>query len=282
MINEHKRAHRSAIENKQQILEDFYFPQMRAKIEKILKECSVCKEHIYERHPNKPEIQRTPIPQYPGHIVHIDLYWTCKQVVLTAIDKFSKYAQAKIVKSRATQHVKQTLEEVLTNFGIPKIVVIDNEKSLSSGPIRRIMQEKYNIEVFKTPPYHSAANGQIERFHSTLSEIMRCQKAEKLHSSIRDLIGRSIIKYNNSIHSTTNRKPVDLFFGRKVANDHNLQQAERQETIEKIINKQEKDLEFHNDAKDFVKTYKAGDEIYVKNNKRHRKKEYNTQPYIDF
>lgn len=91
--------------------------------------------------------------------------------------------QAKIVKSRATQHVKQPLKEVLRNFGIPKIVVIDNEKSLCSGPIMRMMQEKYNIEVFKTPPYHS-----------TLAEIMICQKAEKLNSSIRDLIGRSIIK----------------------------------------------------------------------------------------
>jgi len=85
-------------------------------------------------------------------------------------------------------------------------VIIDNEKSLGSGPIMRMLQDQFNIKVYKAPLYNSSADGQIERFHSTLSEIIRCQKAEKLHSSLNDLIERSVVKYNYSIHSTTKQE----------------------------------------------------------------------------
>jgi len=59
IISEHRRAHRNSRENKQQLLEKVYFPQMRAKLTKIRKECQTCKEQKYERHPNKPELQST-------------------------------------------------------------------------------------------------------------------------------------------------------------------------------------------------------------------------------
>ncbi|GBP10271.1 Retrovirus-related Gag polyprotein from transposon HMS-Beagle [Eumeta japonica] len=135
IIVEHNRAHRSASENKAQLLEKFYFPQMNAKIKKITKQCKICQENKYERHPPNPILKATPIPTYPGQIVHIDIYHTNNKICLTAIDKFSKYAQVKLIKSRATQDLKQPLQELLTAFGIPEKIVIDNEKSLNSASI---------------------------------------------------------------------------------------------------------------------------------------------------
>uniref|UniRef100_W8AHE3 RNA-directed DNA polymerase n=1 Tax=Ceratitis capitata TaxID=7213 RepID=W8AHE3_CERCA len=100
ILVEHKRAHRNAIENKKQIIQKFYFPQMQSKINKIVKQCKICAENKYDRYPNKPEIQKTPIPEYPGQIVHIDIFIADKNLVLTAIDKYSKYAQARVIKSK--------------------------------------------------------------------------------------------------------------------------------------------------------------------------------------
>lgn len=67
-----------------------FFPQMNAKIKKITKQCKICLENKYERHPIKRILKATPIPSYPGHIVHIDIYFTSNKIVLTAIDKISK------------------------------------------------------------------------------------------------------------------------------------------------------------------------------------------------
>lgn len=268
ILNEHNRAHRNAQENKIQLLERFYFPQMNSKITRIVKQCKICKVNKYDRHPNKPIIQSTPIPTFPGEIVHIDLYHTNKKVILTAIDKFSKFALAKIVKSKATQDIKLPLRDILMYFGIPKKIVIDNEKSLGSSPILHMLQNQYNIEIFKAPPYTSTVNGQVERWHSTLSEIIRCVKAEKIHDSFDELLNLSIFKYNYSVHSTTKKKPVEAFFNRIVTTDPSQLERERLQTIKKLTKKQEKDLQFHNKKRQALKVFDPGKIIYVKVNPR--------------
>ena len=113
---------------------------MNAKIKNITKQCKICQENKYQRHPAKLILKASPIPEYPGQIVHIDLYHTNNKVILTAIDKFSKYAQAKIVKSRASEDIKLPLQELLTMFGIPVSIVRDNEKSLSAAPITFMLE----------------------------------------------------------------------------------------------------------------------------------------------
>ncbi|KNC22940.1 Retrovirus-related Pol polyprotein from transposon gypsy [Lucilia cuprina] len=72
-----------------------------------------------------------------------------------------------------TKHAKIKKIELLTSFGTPENVVIDNEKSLNSASITFMLENQLGIKIYKTPPYTSTVNGQIERFHSTLTEIMR-------------------------------------------------------------------------------------------------------------
>lgn len=72
----------------------------------FIKICTVCKENKYDRQPNNQILLTTPIPKYPGHIVHLDNFSTEKKLILTAIDKLTKLAQAKIIKSRATEDIR--------------------------------------------------------------------------------------------------------------------------------------------------------------------------------
>lgn len=267
ILNEHKRAHRHTQENKVQLLQKYYFPQMRAKISKIVKQCKICLENKYERHPSKSNLKHTPLPEYPGHFIHLDIYHTNNRVILTAIDKFSKYAQAKIIKSRATEDIKAPLQDLLISFGTPENIVIDNEKSLNSSVITFMLEDQLGIKIYRTPPYTSTVNGQVERFHSTLTEIMRCLNAEKIYNSFEDLLRNSINKYNYSIHSTINKKPIEAFFGRNYT-DPAQQKKDRLLTTQKISGKQDKDLRTHNKKRTESRTYSPGDVIFVKGNKR--------------
>lgn len=131
-----------------------------------------------------------------------------------------------------------------------------------------MLQDQLSIEIFKTPPYKSSVNGQVERFHSTLSEIMRCLKTEKTHRSFEELLDRSVYEYNCTIHSTTGRKPIELFFGRRVNTNPEQYENARKENIEAIVMKQEKDIKFHNKKRNPFKNYSPGQKIYVKINKR--------------
>ena len=132
-----------------------------------------------------------------------------------------------------------------------------------------MLEDQMNIKIYRTPPDHSTANGPIERFHSTLAEIMRCFNAEKLYNSFDELLKQSVIKYNYSIHSTTNQKPAAIIFGRFISNDPLDYEKLRQENIIKIKNKQERDLSYLNRNRQPPKVFKPGEKIFVKINKRY-------------
>ncbi|HBS53334.1 MAG TPA: hypothetical protein DD806_04965 [Flavobacterium sp.] len=264
----HKRAHRNEKENRIQLLEKYYFPQMSKKIRQLVKHCTICKENKYERFPNSHVINPTPIPTFPGQILHIDIFSTEKNLVLTAIDKFSKFAQTKIIKTRAIDHIKKPLMDLLFYYGGPESVIIDNEKSLNSASLKFLMEDELKIKVFTVPPYKSEVNGQIERFHSTLSEIMRCLKAEGIGRNFEDLLQRSVNEYNHTVHSTTGKKPVVLFLGRIPNLSPEKFEEARLGNIEKLNIKQQKDITFHNKKISPIKNYIPGQIIYVKHNKR--------------
>lgn len=268
ILTTHRRAHRNAEENREQIIQNFYFPRMSRKIKLLVKRCTVCSENKYDRHPNKPNINPTPIPNYPGHTIHLDIYSTEKQLALTAIDKLTKFAKCVPIKSRAIEDIKQPLRDIIFSFNVPEVVVIDNEPSLSSSTITSLMEDALKITIYRVPPYKSEVNGQVERFHSTLSEIMRCLKADGIERSFVELLERSVNEYNYSVHSTTKRKPVELFFGRiPNISPEEFEQA-RLNGIERLIQKQEQDIAYHNKKRKPVKTYQPGESIYVKQNIR--------------
>lgn len=172
---------------------------MNNKIKKVVKQCAICKLNKCDRH-------------------HIDIYKTDNNLVLTAIDKFSKYAQGKIIKSKAVEDIKEPLRQLLFLYGVPKAIVVDNENSLNASTINFMVEDQLGIQIFRSPPYNSSVNGQVERFHSTLSEIMRCLKSDGVHRSFVELLDRSIYEYNSSVHSTIGKKPIEIFFGRMTNN----------------------------------------------------------------
>lgn len=268
ILQVHRRAHRNADENRKQLLRNFYFPKMSAKIKRIVQRCVTCKESKYDRHPNKPFINATPIPTYPGHTIHLDLFSTEKHRVLTAVDKFTKYAVAKPVSSKSVEDLKNPLLDVLFFFCVPENVVIDNEGALRSGSLTALMEEELHIKIYKTPPYQSEVNGQVERFHSTLTEIMRCLKRDGPPRTFDELLQRAVNEYNLTIHSTTGKKPVELLMGRVPnVNPEELENI-RLTNIQKLKRKQYIDMEHHNKTRQPIKDYEIGDIVYVRQNKR--------------
>lgn len=70
------------------------------------------------------------------------------------------------------------------------------------------------------------------------------------------------------MHSTTREKPIESFFGRRVNSDPLLLKKHRQETANKLKEKQITDLAYHNRKKRTLKQYAQGEVIFVKINKR--------------
>lgn len=256
---EHNRAHRSLRENLQQILKDYFFPDIRKKLREMITNCRVCNESKYKRHPPRVEIGKTPIPSYAGEILHVDIYSTDKLHFLTCLDKYSKFAAVFPIKSRAIIDIKEPLIEIINFFKDTKTIVCDNEKSFNSQTIKTLLRNHFKIEIFTIPPFHSTSNGQVERFHSTLTEIARCTKLEQGINDTNELILLSTVKYNRTIHSIIKHKPIEVI--------HSNSLELKNEIKTRLLEGQNKSLTYHNRNKQ-TKSYKPGEKVYVRTNKR--------------
>jgi len=90
----------------------------------------------------------------------------------------------------------------------------------------------------------------VERFHSTLAEIARCLKIERGIKDTVELILLVTIEYNKTIHSITNKRPIDVIHSSTIELNTEIIQLER-------LNKTRQDRNFQ-----------VGDRVLVKSNKR--------------
>lgn len=98
----------------------------------------------------------------------------------------TKFGQAKIITSKATEDTRQPLLHLFFFFCVLEHVDITGYSSSIS--IRSIMEDEL------TPPYKGEVNGQVERSHFTLGEIMRCLKRESPSRNFEELLQRTSLQ----------------------------------------------------------------------------------------
>lgn len=263
---EHKRAHRNHMENRKQILERYYFPRMASLIRKYTQTCEICNTNKYDRHPYRVALQQTPIPTYPAEILHIDIMEIKNENFLSCVDKFSKFAKFFRIKNKSIMHVRDKIIKAIHYFTAPRILVMDNERSFVS-PVVTDYLKTLGIQIYLTPSQRSEVNGAIERVHSTILEVVRCLQNEYRELSIKELINIAVDRYNDSIHSVTQQKPNEIFFGRiQRTNYQNLIDFKtkiHEDLIERLRKNQDATITRENSKRVDPKTYEPGDTIYT-------------------
>lgn len=267
----HDRAHRGIEENLATISKKFYFPLMRNKIRNFINLCPTCLENKYERNPYKIKYSDTPIPKKPLDILHVDIYISSPNLFITAVDKLSRYAIIIPIKSRSIPDVKKGIIKLITTHGTPNLIVCDNEVALKSPEVRGLLQ-RMNVEMYFTPPGHSEVNGIVERFHSTLAEIYLCIHEKYNDVSAKELYRIATSLYNNSIHSATKLKPIEVFFGIKEGEERplNLETilANRNQIFDEVVNRithfQNKTIKKHNQNREAEPHLEENESVYNK------------------
>lgn len=228
----HEKAHRGIEENVKVLTQSYFFPRLKNKTRNYIKLCTVCKKSKYDRHPYKISLAETPIPKKPLDIIHMDIFIAQPNMFISFVDKLSKFAMLIFIQSRTIVDIRKALLTFIATYGTPKIIVTDNEPAFKSIEIRGLLND-LNIESYFTPTDYSQVNGIVERFHSTLAEIFRCikDKYDDITQNEKFMIALSL--YNTTIHSVTNLKPQEVFYGIKEGDERPL-------NIERIIENRNK------------------------------------------
>jgi len=71
----HCRAHRGLDENFKKITRLCYWPNLYKKLKEFIKNCTICNQNKYNRHPVQIPFGQAPIPEREGENLHFDIYY---------------------------------------------------------------------------------------------------------------------------------------------------------------------------------------------------------------
>lgn len=205
-----EKNHRGIQETYVELKDIIYYPNLQREIHRFINNCIICNMCKYDRHPIKPKFCLSDTPLQSNEVVHIDIWFLNKTLTfLTCIDKLTKHVSAHYLSDKNSITIAGKLRERFSIMGKPSKIVADNE--FNTAYIKNFLSSE-NVEYHFTSPNVHTGNSDIERFHLTLNEHIRLFKLSLRDEQIDDstLVFKAVQIYNDSIHSTTGEKPVNL------------------------------------------------------------------------
>ena len=103
---------------------------------------------------------------------------------------------------------------MLTTFaslGLPEVLVSDNATAFTRAEFSEFLQRN-GVRHVRTPPYHPASNGLVERAVQSFTEGMKRIR----DGSINTRLARYFFKYRFTPHTSTGMSPAEMLYGRKL------------------------------------------------------------------
>ena len=195
--------------------DQFFWPHMAAQVKEHTGKCHPCLT-FKAKQPMAP-LENIMAP-HPLELFHLD--YLClepgkglEENVLVVTDYFTRYAQAYVTRTQTTQTTARTLwDKFISHYGLPKKILLDQGQNFKSQLVADLCTLMGTQKIW-TSLYHAQANGQCERFNSTLIGMLGMLPPEK-KSEWKNHIGMLVNTYNCIWNSATGFSPYYLMCGR--------------------------------------------------------------------
>jgi hypothetical protein len=196
----------------------FYFPRMSKIVRRYCKKCSTCERSKVRTTPPYGMNSPLPVPNRPWEYMSMDFITNLPEVngydaVVTFVDLFTKQAHfiPCFMKMSSQQLAKIYMREVYRLHGLSRTIRCDRDPRFTSTFWKTLftqLQTKLNI----SSAYHPQTDGQTERTHRTIEQILR-SFVQKQHSDWYDYLPLAEFSYNNSRHASTTFTPFEAMYG---------------------------------------------------------------------
>jgi hypothetical protein len=156
---------------------------------------------------------------YPGHIFQMDIivydrytYHNYKYI-LVVIDIYSRYLDAKPMTNRKLSTIIEKFEEIIKDMGAPYEIQCDNE--FNKKDFIEVLDD-YDIKYRFSDPSEQHKNPIVERSNGTLALLLQKIRITTKRYDWYNYLNDALENYNNTIHSTTDNKPIDIYSGKKI------------------------------------------------------------------
>ena len=99
--------------------------------------------------------------------------------LLVAVDKFTKWVEAKAIKKCDGKTTTKFLRELIYRYGYPHSIITDNGSNLAKGAFARFCMEKH-IRLDLASVAHPVSNGQVERMNAIVMAGIKARLLEPL------------------------------------------------------------------------------------------------------
>lgn len=283
--HEAKTYHRGVTATHQALLRKYYWPHMFEHIREYISKCQTCITMKTDRHPPNPKFQHTYTPSSPFELLNIDTLSINNQKIITIIDVFSKYAHAYPVDAITGVNVQRCLLKFIESHGYPYKILVDSGVEFNNIMIKDFCN-LHKISLQFTSIQGHTTNGNIERFHSTLLDLVRCIKTEQPNAPIDYLISLAVIAYNHTIHTTTKESPINIIRGDSrpdafdineqiITSDYiekhrNIMKSMYNQIKQNIETKKDKTISKLNESRREPDIFEADENVYIKNSNRNK------------
>ena len=134
-------------------------------------------------------------------------------ILLTIIDYASRFPFAIKLKSTNAVNTIQSLSNLFSIFGLPKIIIPDNGPAFRIGVFADFLC-KSNIAHHFSSTYYPQGNGVIERLQGTLKQ--RLQKLLYEGRDFSESLQQVLFDMRSPPRCSTGRSPFFLMFGREM------------------------------------------------------------------
>ena len=204
-----------------QISRRAYWPTWKTDVLRYLKSCAQCAQ--YHRGGAPRQAALTPlVTGSPWERLSIDITGPHPrsrngyQYMLTAVDHFTKWAEAIPLRDRTALSVAKALvSNVISRFGCPKQILSDQGPEFD-GYLMTELCKQLRIDKVRTTAYKASTNGAVERFHRTLNSMLGKVVSDK-QKDWDQWVPIVMAAYRASPHSATKMSPNRLVLGREVA-----------------------------------------------------------------
>ncbi|CAL8174771.1 unnamed protein product [Prunus armeniaca] len=126
--------------------------------------------------------------------------------IIVATDYFTKWVEAKLVKSTTSQEIITFIEKhIIQRFCIPESITTDRGSSFISGEMLD-MAEAFKFKLLQSTPYYAQANGQVESSNKVIINIIK-KMLEKNPKQWHEKLSKTLWAYRTSKRKATGMTP---------------------------------------------------------------------------
>ena len=134
--------------------------------------------------------------------------------MLVIIDAYTKFTKAVPTRNQLAVIVAKVLmNEWIFNYGTPCRIHTDQGRNFQAEIVAELYR-LFGIKQSRTTPYHPQGNGQCERMHRSIINLLRTlNQNDKSRWTIH--LPKLIHAYNVTLHASTGFTPFFMMFGRE-------------------------------------------------------------------